>query len=311
MQSSCSAGDLETPREEGDDGEPDSARDVAAALHDVLDSEVFLDLPRLRDVCRNGIPARVRPTVWKYLLRVSIPDKSQEETHVKRQTELYALLSRATGPDVRLEPLMQQLRTCYPELYGSPPVRGKVERVLRLYLSTGKMEHGFFLTALPHLLHPFTLVEREEDMYYCFCAFVTLNGSLLTVAGLRRTMGTFLMLMAHVLQDLHAHLDDEGVEPNQWLMEWLAFLLSKQLPLECVLRLWDFYIVGGTEEWVPLHAYVCLALLQQHCEKLLDMDGGEIVRYLQKLPTCNVDMVIRSAYNIREEVRSRDRKSVV
>ncbi len=42
---------------------------------ELLGGEVHVDMDKLTDVSRYGIPEKVRGEVWKYLLDVSKPDK--------------------------------------------------------------------------------------------------------------------------------------------------------------------------------------------------------------------------------------------
>jgi hypothetical protein len=44
--------------------------------------------------------------------------------------------------------------------------------------------------------------------------------------------------------------------PNEWAYSWMKNLLANELPLECVLRLWDTYFAGA--DGFDLHMYVCI-----------------------------------------------------
>ncbi len=50
------------------------------------------------------------------------------------------------------------------------------------------------------------------------------------------------------------------VDTSLWLPSWLQFLLSVELPLPALLRLWDFYF--SDDECVQMHMFVCLGMLQ-------------------------------------------------
>ena len=45
---------------------------------DILMADTFVDLPRLKLRAQQGVPSEIRGEVWKYLLGVSKPDKSEE-----------------------------------------------------------------------------------------------------------------------------------------------------------------------------------------------------------------------------------------
>ena len=46
----------------------------------------------------------------------------------------------------------------------------------------------------------------------------------------------------HTLPDLYFYFEEEQCSGGMWLFSWLQFLLARELPLPCVLRLWDTYL---------------------------------------------------------------------
>lgn len=116
-----------------------------------------------------------------------------------------------------------------------------------------------------------------------------------------------------ILPELCDHFDDEEVHPNLWVctqymrwlwqaVDWIRYLLAEALPLHCVLRLWDTYFAAGIDA-VPLHAYVCLAILQLTQETLLEMEYSQILMFLKRLPPLDMDTVVTVAYAIRHKIR--------
>ena len=55
----------------------------------------------------------------------------------------------------------------------------------------------------------------------------------------------------------------------------------------------------------PLHVYVCLALLQYHSEKLMELERAEILEFLAKLPPTPIEKVTNLAVSVCEDVLSR------
>ncbi|KAJ1468853.1 hypothetical protein T484DRAFT_1853893 [Baffinella frigidus] len=65
---------------------------MAATLEeyrDILIADTYVDLARLKMRAQHGIPSEIRAEVWKYLLDVSKPDKSEEVSTTKRLAENY------------------------------------------------------------------------------------------------------------------------------------------------------------------------------------------------------------------------------
>jgi hypothetical protein len=66
------------------------------------------------------------------------------------------------------------------------------------------------------------------------------------------------MLYRAFLPELHLHFEEEEVSFD-WLFSWFETLLAKELPLECVMRLWDTYL--ASPDGIELHSYICLSIL--------------------------------------------------
>jgi len=46
-----------------------------------------------------------------------------------------------------------------------------------------------------------------------------------------------------MLATLHAHLERHHIEYLQFAFRWMNNLLMREMPLHCVIRLWDTYLV--------------------------------------------------------------------
>ncbi|KAJ1499024.1 hypothetical protein HMI56_004626, partial [Coelomomyces lativittatus] len=95
------------------------------------------------------------------------------------------------------------------------------------------------------------------------------------------------------------YFDEEEVDAKDWIVSWLQFVLAKELPLECLLRLWDTYF--SEPEGFDLHPFVCLALLQQMKDALEELESSEICSLLQRIRFRPEDMdnLIHMAKNLR------------
>ena len=89
-----------------------------------------------------------------------------------------------------------------------------------------------------------------------------------------------MVLLRSLQPDLLSHFEEEEVDVRRLVAPWFETLLSKQLPIDCILRLWDKYISSGGLE---LHVYTCLAILQFYKE---DLEGTLIVAYIM-MPNSN------------------------
>lgn len=135
----------------------------------------------------------------------------------------------------------------------------------------------------------------------------------------------FMTLFRVAIPDLWNYFQEEEVSCLNWVTSWHQFLLSKELNLECVLRLWDFYwtIIENPHEMLDFHAFVCLgtyraspvlyeelmffsylAILRQCKDQLEELEHSEIQSFLCRLPPLQIDILLQSAMSIRHELAS-------
>lgn len=62
------------------------------------------------------------------------------------------------------------------------------------------------------------------------------------------------LLMQSEWVNRSSHFEEEELDIKECVTSWFKFLLARELPLPCLLRLWDTYLANGLD----LHFYVCL-----------------------------------------------------
>lgn len=119
---------------------------------------------------------------------------------------------------------------------------------------------------------------------------------------------TFMELFRHVMPELAAHFEEEGVAPSLFFVEWTLTLFAKNVPLDAASRLWDGFLLD--REWFlyraslgasGLRAGACggppshapapppgsrrpAGILRMYQKQLMAMDMGAIMRFLKRLP---------------------------
>lgn len=286
-------------------------RDIAGAytfssehFEELIGADADVDLDRLREAARFGIPAAIRGEVWKYLLGVTKPEKSEEMTSAKRMREDYLRLkdeAEKYGDPVVLRKIRREISrhsvAIDQDLEG---LAGRIESIIVVYLSDHQATD--FFPAMVHILAPLLFALREDheaDVYYAFSRLIDYIELLLNSNGIEILVARFVTLFRAFQNELCGCFEDEGLSVKEWLVPWLQSLLSKELPLENVLRLWDTYFASMEED--DLHIYVCLSILHSCKETLLEFEYSEIKAYLGNLPYLDMDQVIVQAYNIRDE----------
>jgi hypothetical protein len=311
--------------------------DVEREFNELLDAETYVDMDRLRDLARHGIPDSLRGHVWKYLLNVASPDKTQEVTKLKhlkmsylnrnvvdaanksllmtikshlnqnKKTILYHLSLRGSINEdeeerrnkmIQIEHVLLAFMIHYTEIQFPRLQQQGIQQNMQQIFDVGLID----------LLCPFVYALNgvEHDIYYCFQAFMNQIMTRFPIGiELNESVGKLMTLFRCTQLDLYLYFEQEEVEPNDWATPWIRYMLSRELPLNYVCRLYDQYFATNDFD---LHYYVCLALLQEFQEELMELDYSEIRVFLRFLPTENLDMekIIKHAYNIRAYVSTRD-----
>ena len=181
-----------------------------------------------------------------YLLGVSPPEKSEEMSLGKRMGQEFAELERALLPQsseltrcVKGEVKRRRARAPQ-EASRDAKTRQRLERLLRCYM------HGHgdeFRPGMVHLLSPLVHVYATDvEAYFCFQELMRRLERAPTFEGCKQMAVTFMTLLRHTLPDLYFYFEEEQCSGGPWLFSWLQFLLARELPLPCVLRLWDRWL---------------------------------------------------------------------
>ncbi|KAI8085600.1 rab-GTPase-TBC domain-containing protein [Thamnidium elegans] len=247
----------------------DEALSILNDFNEILQSEVYVDLERLRILARHGIPSELRGVVWKFLLGVEQADRSKELSNSKARSEEYDQMEKI-NPDisrrVRGEVSRYQLRT--PELVGKHYTE-RFENVITAYMNANRDRE--YNPALISICAPFIYsMEKECDAYYCF---------------------------ERLMQAI------EEVDLNEFTTSWLQYLLSKEMKFENLIRLWDSYFAMADP--LEFHPFVCLAILRNARENLEDLEQSEIRTMLLRLPFMDMRPIIAEAHNLRHETMER------
>ena len=105
----------------------------------------------------------------------------------------------------------------------------------------------------------------------------------LDMARMDTHIAAYEALFAQELPRLFRHFQDEGVQPNQYIVSWLLTLFTRALPLDVACRVWDVYLAGAKEDELILWR-VALALLTVLQPRLLQEDIGGILKLLNAVP---------------------------
>jgi TBC1 domain family member 2 len=278
-----------------------------------------LDVQRIREAASFGIPQSFRAEVWKFLLGIEYLGgdwNREEEPNIK-------LLKRIRGEFSRIFNAQRE----------ESEILERVEIIIVKYLA--KHPNQEYEARFVHLLIPVLFVFKDESdsvVYQFFCKLILFIDQFVLKDGIDNVLAEFSMLFHSLHPDIREAFEAEGIYgAKEWAIHLFRGLLSKELPLSNVLRLWDSYFASFDPELLEernpepmklkrsssfsysfsdyqsrdfqhqhLHLYVILAILQTHKEILMELEYSEIKGFLQNLPFFDVDQLIAQAYNLRD-----------
>lgn len=147
------------------------------------------------------------------------------------------------------------------------------------------------------------LADIEADTFWMFSKLLDNVQDHYTFSqpGLQRMVLRLEDVVRRHCPELSAHLQEEGIMFMQFAFRWMNCILLRELPLRCVLRLWDTYFAEERNGFENFHVYVCVVLLKMNEESLMTMNFQEIILFLQDLPTgswtdSDIDPILSQAF---------------
>ncbi|KAI8347606.1 rab-GTPase-TBC domain-containing protein [Choanephora cucurbitarum] len=271
-------------------------------FEDILQSEVYVDLERLRILARHGIPDQLRGEVWKYLLGIQQADRSKELSSSKARREEYDQFDKVDNDIAkRIRGEVNRYQRRVPEFDLVGHVQSFVNIILAYLNSNRDVEYN---PSMISLCAPFIhVMENECDAYFCFEKLMQAIEEFNQTVSLKEQVAQFMTLFRCSLVELCSYFDEEEVDLNEWSTSWLQNLLSKEMRFENLVRLWDTYF--AIPDPFHFHPFVCLSILQSAKEALEDLEQSEIRTLLLRLPLLNMEMIIADAYNFKHEAMAR------
>ena len=124
----------------------------------------------------------------------------------------------------------------------------------------------------------------ESDLFFCFSKVMTdLRDSFLRTmdhenTGINGKVAEFDYLMKRIDPQLHAHLTNEGLDPQYYSLRWLMLLLSQEFELNNVIRMWDT-VLADHDKFTFVN-FICVAKVINKREYLLKNEFSECLECL-------------------------------
>ncbi|EEA07216.1 TBC domain-containing protein [Cryptosporidium muris RN66] len=329
-----------------------------------------IDLEQLQNLLWSGVPISAPPEMrrdaWQIMLGYLPPRRDRHLSCQQKKIAEYKLLVKEY---IQRDNLSEQERKLLRQIKVDLPRTSLEYKSLKNDIILGLMERVLFLWAIRNpasgyvqgindLLCPFLIVfflpfcpdgnmelfnineissekvqQVEAEIYWCLTRLLdSLQENYVSEQpGIHKLILYLRDIIRRIDNVLYNHLKDEGVDFLQFAFRWMNCLLTREFPLNCVVRLWDTYIAENTlikinkynrsgsvsssiaitptnsnsntsiSYFNAFHVYVCSAFLLYWTNNLRSMDFANIMLFLQNLPTENwterdIDALLAQAY---------------
>ncbi|ESN94115.1 hypothetical protein HELRODRAFT_121441, partial [Helobdella robusta] len=296
-----------------------------------------LDLDELKKLSWSGVPSKFRPIVWKLLCgylpaaqdrQGIILDKKRQEYHNYLE-QYYSTRHQEIHQETHRQIQIDLPRMCPSiPLFQQETVQQIFERVL--YIWAIRHPASGYVQGMNDLMTPFFVVflneyisstidtfkvdtlsrsdlqKLEADCYWCLSKLLDGIQDNYTFAqpGIQTRINQLKDLVSRIDATLQRHLEQHRVEYIQFTFRWMNNLLMRELPLRCIVRLWDTYL-SEQDGFASFHLYVCAAFLTKFSTQLQrERDFHSLMMLLQNLPTQHwndeeVTMILAEAYKLK------------
>jgi TBC1 domain family member 2 len=119
--------------------------------------------------------------------------------------------------------------------------------------------------------------------------------------GIQRMIIRFEELIHRLDKELHEHLQSVECYYSMFAFRWMNCVLLRELPLQCIFRLWDTYFSEERSGFENFHVYICVVLLKTFRDTLIPLSFQSLFMFLQELPTSEwteeeVEPILSQAY---------------
>jgi len=153
------------------------------------------------------------------------------------------------------------------------------------------------------------LLQRvESDVYWCLSTVLDslehLNAGSKCGVHAEAMMAKLEKLIKRIDAPLDAHMSQQQIEFVHFSFPWMLCLFVRELSLDLVMVLWDFYAScdGGLQfGFSVMHVYVCAAFMERYRFEILNMEFPDMLKFLHHPPT--QDWTTRDVYDLIDKAK--------
>ncbi|KAK7789461.1 hypothetical protein R5R35_005859 [Gryllus longicercus] len=199
---------------------------------------------KVRERCRKGIPASVRPRAWLYLCGGQLV--------LQQRSDLFAQLATQNGDPRWIDDIRKDLHRQFPyhEMFVDQDGHGQQDlfTVLKAY-SILNASVGYCQAQAP--IAAFLLMHMPaEQAFWCLVSICDkyLAGYYSQGMETLQVDGDILFgLLKKVSPSVYKHLKKQKIEPILYMTEWFLCVFTRTLPWDTLLRVWDMFLCEGVK----------------------------------------------------------------
>eukprot|EP00276_Gloeochaete_wittrockiana_P025335 CAMPEP_0184369670 /NCGR_PEP_ID=MMETSP1089-20130417/162375_2 /TAXON_ID=38269 ORGANISM="Gloeochaete wittrockiana, Strain SAG46.84" /NCGR_SAMPLE_ID=MMETSP1089 /ASSEMBLY_ACC=CAM_ASM_000445 /LENGTH=339 /DNA_ID= /DNA_START= /DNA_END= /DNA_ORIENTATION= len=215
------------------------------------------------------------------------------------------------------------LRT-HPDLhmFSQESHRDALKRILLVYAKTSPVK---YVQGMNEILAPIYYVfcsdtksstagDPEADSFFCLVGILAdigdrfsakMDSSHVGVKGILLRLSTLLKRADH---DLYYHMRRLKVSIQFFAFRWVTLLLSQELSLPDLLRVWDSVFAADSlaqrEDRFEFLLFICCSMIIHVREQLLAGDFATVIKTLQHYPPIDISIIIHEAVLLRDKLRN-------
>uniref|UniRef100_U5EQ40 Putative ypt/rab gtpase activating protein n=1 Tax=Corethrella appendiculata TaxID=1370023 RepID=U5EQ40_9DIPT len=216
---------------------------------------------KIRERCRKGIPSSVRPKAWYYLSGASL-------LHNKYPNLYEELLQQDGNPHI-IEEIKKDQHRQFPShemfLDEDKPGQKELFNVLKAY-SIFNPKVGYCQAQAP--IAAFLLMHLPaEQAFWCFVSVCDKYLKDYFTPGLEMLQRDAAMLnglLKKTSPAVYRHLQKHQVDPLLYMTDWFLCAMTRTLPWETLLRVWDCFLCEGIKIIFKVALVILGASLHSH-----------------------------------------------
>jgi len=234
--------------------------------------------PKLNKKIFQGVPNRLRPTLW--------PRLSDSSDLVEKSPKVYETLVRNKHRSRFRDQIESDIQRTFPEnvIFQDPEGAGQRNLSNILNCFTLLQSEVGYCQGMNFLAAVLCMQLDEENAFWLFVQLMkkySLEGFYTESAPLlQQTLKKFDYWMAELLPKLHDHFKREGIAVSIFASQWFRTLFSYNFPIDIVFRIWDVFLLEGIDFLI----WIGLITLDACQEQLLHLHTMDILNFFKHLP---------------------------